>query len=663
MKSKNINIQITLVAIFLFQCYSFAQPDSQSIPVIKDMVEISGEKYMATAEVIIPSKLQDLSAFMGIAARIANTGINFCRVEGYINEQRWLNNCVYLEPGEIKTMEILFKRLKDRGTNDFPAMNGLPGGSLWHWFAVDPAHSEKVTFKVYTENGSSVRINDIRPFGEFTSPEELMEKQDFFPFIDHLGQYKYDEWPGKTNNEQDFEKNHQKEQGELSALPGPEGRSRFGGWMNGTKLQATGHFRVEKVDGKWWLVDPDGYLFWSHGVTCVRFSSANTRISGREHFFESIPAEDEASHEFLAEFNSETYFDFSKANLYRKYGDEWKEESTITALKRLRSWGLNSFGNWSDQDIYLFPDDRIPYTVDISPRWPRLDGKDKKFPDVFNPAFREAVAETMQNKGGRMKDDPYCIGYFVDNELSVSGLTNSLMEQAADGHAKQAFSEYLKNKYGSISKLNQQWNTKYAGWKDFDKTTELPVLAADDASVFELHILDRYYRICREEVKKVAPDKMYLGSRLHCHYYPDDQSEVELIHIAALYCDVVTFNRYRFSAEDLILPKDIDKPIIIGEFHFGALDRGHFHTGLRSVANQQQRAEAYYQYVRGALKNPQIVGTHWFQYSDQAFTGRGDGENYQIGFIDICDNPYPEIVETARKIGYNLYIERSQSKQ
>ena len=24
-------------------------------------------------------------------------------------------------------------------------------------------------------------------------------------------------------------------------------------------------FRVEKVDGKWWFVDPEGYLFWSVG--------------------------------------------------------------------------------------------------------------------------------------------------------------------------------------------------------------------------------------------------------------------------------------------------------------------------------------------------------------------------------------------------------------
>ena len=420
---------------------------------------------------------------------------------------------------------------------------------------------------------------------------------------------------------------------------------------------------MEKTGGKWWLIDPDGYLFWSHGLTCVRFGNATTRISGREHFFEGLPGKDGPLGAFFQYRDQETLFDFSAANLHRKYGEAWKEKGTIHALKRLKSWGFNSFGNWSDQDIYLFPEDRIPYTVDISPRWPRLDGKDKKFPDVFDPAFRQAVAEAMQGKGSKMKEDPYCIGYFVDNELSVSGLVSSLMKQAPNGAAKLAFIGHLKDRYGTIGKLNQQWKSRYTGWRSLLRTNELPDRAREDARRFEGLILDRYYRVCREEVKNVAPSKLYLGSRLHCHYYPEDPAETDLIRIAARHCDVITFNRYRFSAEDLILPEGVDKPIIIGEFHFGALDRGHFHTGLRSVASQEQRAEAYYHYVKGALKNPQIVGTHWFQYGDQAFTGRFDGENYQIGFVDICDSPYPEMVEAARKIGYRLYECRSQTKQ
>jgi hypothetical protein len=50
------------------------------------------------------------------------------------------------------------------------------------------------------------------------------------------------------------------------------------------------------------------------------------------------------------------------------------------------------------------------------------------------------------------------------------------------------------------------------------------------------------------------------------------------------------------------------------------------------------------------------VGCHWFQYQDEPTTGRVlDEENYQIGFIDICDTPYRETVAAARELGDELY--------
>ena len=103
---------------------------------------------------------------------------------------------------------------------------------------------------------------------------------------------------------------------------------------------------------------------------------------------------------------------------------------------------------------------------------------------------------------------------------------------------------------------------------------------------------------------------------------------------------MVSFNHYRYTADDLRLPEGSDdKPIIIGEFHFGALDRGPLHTGLCSVGSQAQRGEVYRIYLRHRTAQPSGGGAHWFEYGDQPITGRGDGENYQIGFVDICDTP------------------------
>jgi agarase len=41
---------------------------------------------------------------------------------------------------------------------------------------------------------------------------------------------------------------------------------------------------------------------------------------------------------------------------------------------------------------------------------------------------------------------------------------------------------------------------------------------------------------------------------------------------------------------------------------------------------------------------------------DQHTTGRVyDEENYQIGFVDIADTPYPETIAASREVGQLLY--------
>lgn len=212
------------------------------------------------------------------------------------------------------------------------------------------------------------------------------------------------------------------------------------------------------------------------------------------------------------------------------------------------------------------------------------------------------------------------------------------------------FVDDLKEQYGAIDTLNGAWGTKHASWDALreNRTPPHKKKAAADLKAFYTKTAETYFRTIREELEKVAPRQLYLGCRFA---WVNDRAALA----AAKYCDVVGYNRYRKSVADLALPGGADKPIIIGEFHFGALDRGMFHTGLVKARDQDHRAHLYEAYVRGALENPRIVGTHWFQYKDQATTGRGDGENYQIGFIDICDRPYPEIVAAARRVGAAMY--------
>jgi len=80
------------------------------------------------------------------------------------------------------------------------------------------------------------------------------------------------------------------------------------------------------------------------------------------------------------------------------------------------------------------------------------------------------------------------------------------------------------------------------------------------------------------------------------------------------------------------------------------------------VENHDYLAQAYFNYVESALRHPNFVGVHWHQYSEQATTGRFDGENFQNGFVDVCDTPYPETIGKIREIGYPMYQIRREKK-
>ncbi len=66
---------------------------------------------------------------------------------------------------------------------------------------------------------------------------------------------------------------------------------------------------------------------------------------------------------------------------------------------------------------------KTPYVVSIRPAVQKsIEGSTGywgKFPDPFDPSFRQ-VASSPDGRRTQHKsaDDPWCIGYFVDNELA-----------------------------------------------------------------------------------------------------------------------------------------------------------------------------------------------------------------------------------------------------
>jgi len=619
-----------------------------------------------------PKGKWDLSRYAHVALAVRNVGGNkvtvHCRVDNPGGDGR--KNCVTghlaLDPGRSGTLVVAFGSGGVRFTSPVKivGMRGTPGGVS----ALDPANvTQLLVFVAKPREDHAFEIANIRAGGR----GETRDAEGFFPFIDELGQYIHRDWPGKTHSVEELGGHIAKEVRDIAKNPGPEDRGRFGGWASGPKLGATGFFRALKRDGRWWLVDPDGSLFWSHGIDCVNTWSGTTPISERRDYFRGLPAKGSplaqfygkgswAPHGYYKGKKYETY-KFREANLLRKYGRTWRKAFADITHKRLHSWCMNTIANWSDSRVYL--ERKTPYVATIHYGARSIEGSKgfwRKFPDAFDPGFPKALRERLAKEKGKSAGDPWCVGFFVDNELSWGNDTSlalGVLASPPDQAAKQAFVSDLRVKYETVAKLNAEWGTRHASWDELLQSRTPPGArkAGADLRAFYTRLAEEYFRICREEVKRIAPENLYLGCRFA---WVNERA----VRAAAKHCDVVSYNFYRYDISRVRLPGGVDKPVIVGEFHFGALDRGMFHTGLKVARDQADRAAKYRSYVRGALRNPLVVGTHWFQYGDQATTGRGDGENYQIGFVDICDTPYPEIVAVSREVGYGMYEYRSGGK-
>ena len=562
-----------------------------------------------------------------------------------------------------------------RGTSDglkvkMFGMRGYPpeiGGGMGGGRSIDP--SRVLCVRMFGHNLTEPIEMEIERIWASGTPGKQAEFRQvdpdrFFPCIDTFGQFIHREWPGKVHSLDELRGRIAEEERDLAAHPGPQGWNRWGGWADGPQLKATGFFRVEKYQGKWWLVDPDGRLFISHGADCVTYGNS-TPIDDREHWFQDFPGNDEA---FKSCWGTQWHvvngyyqgkrprtFDISQANVRRKYGEDWFARFSDVTHRRLRSWGMNTIANWSNERIYL--QRRTPYFACLGTSGRRLEGSRGywgKFVDVFAPEFAESIRKSIRGQVGKSANDPWCIGYFVDNEMSWGGeldLAKAALMSPAEQPAKRVFVDDLKAKYGDdIAKLNAAWGTAHASWDALVASREEPPAAArQDLLDFTRKTARQYFRTVRDAIREVAPNQLYAG----CRFAWSNRVATET---AAEFCDIVSYNLYRRDVSAFRCTSGKDVPVIIGEFHFGALDRGMFHTGLVSTPSQEARAQAYYTYVAGMLRNPQLVGCHWFKYMDEPCTGRGlDGENYQIGFLDIADTPYQETVDKCREVGYQMY--------
>lgn len=358
---------------------------------------------------------------------------------------------------------------------------------------------------------------------------------------------------------------------------------------------ATGYFRTAQADGRWWLVTPTGQPFYAAGVDHVSASGDIDQVTLQCPYCQSIAA------------------DYPNAAAW----------GTAT-LARLRSWGVNTLGPYSDNSTL---GTQMPFEVQLS----MASGDDWFAPSFVTNADAVAAADVAP-----LANNPNVIGFFTDSELTWGPPGTSDLGPILD--------TYLALPAGSPGLAVAQ---QYIG----------------NPSGFVYALATRYFQVTTAAVRMYDTHHLILGVKAE-----GQEIQPQLLEAAAPYVNVFSINDYQLQpgyeqAVDEIWPyylpvdpnlADMEQyfngPMMIGEYAFiapGPLTPN-LHPGIYYVsANQQARANDYANFVAPLYEDaPWVVGDDWFEYVDEPVNGRpGDNEDDNFGLVNVYDQPYTDVVD------------------
>lgn len=442
----------------------------------------------------------------------------------------------------------------------------------------------------------------------------------------------------------------------------------YGGWTGLQGHNTSGFFRVEKINGRYWLVTPANNVYLSFAPCVALYNDTWGGYCPALNYYPNP-------------YNNKAKYNGSQS--------AW-----VTKLKgRLQDWGFTGLACWSQSGISEVPETITELSITF-----RAGGLGCPmigwFADVWDPRFAQACTSAA-NLLVANKDDPFRIGSFPDNEIYWSAMYGTPYKTLCDGfiglpasaHGKQYWvNTFLKGKYATVADLNAAYGTAFVDWTGAGNTvincTSLPdddshpARLADKIDFME-HIADQYYRLTTSAMRAADPNHLVFSTRWamwwegyeYPYYFPFNERVWKK---AGEYCDVIANNGYReFDQCEQLYQHcsrfftQAKKPFVITEHSYWAND-SYFAYNQWWFPTQMDRALSYEHFVNAildmTLTDPNdglpakpYMGVHWFQFYDEPALGRPDGEKNQYGLLNCKDEAFIPLVEVMKTIHSQVY--------
>lgn len=401
-------------------------------------------------------------------------------------------------------------------------------------------------------------------------------------------------------------------------------RSLYGGDTT-QQFAATGFFRTQKINNRWWIIDPSGYRYFDNSVIAVQ---PNIFPNNAQVFLDQFGAGD------VGNTNWALWVRGWLQDI-GVYTSAWTG-STVLRQSAPMNYNLvldlmNGFGK--SIGSVLRGTGHSNYTNDAMP--------------VFDPRFAQYCNDYFTNvmptryPGFDPKNDPYLVGYMTDNELpwTTSTLDNYLTLPAGD--ANRAAAETWLQARGST------------------------IPSAADRTDFLSYVSDTYFRVTSNAIRAYDPNHLLLGAR----FLAGDGTKAYLYKSAKPYVDIASINYYDGTSPGSVLGSvaaKFDMPFMVTEFYAKGVDSGLSNrAGYGLTVRTQADRGAYYQSLAlSMLGSRNGVGISWLSLMDNNSSNPfADPSNTDSnkGLMPInypltqADNPYEPLTSRIKDLNANVY--------